>query len=209
VSAGAGAAPPTARRRWRRSIGVSLAAALSTSALAASSAAAESRPPTGAVDAVAVASEQLSYEAGLIDLVLPRLTGAAAAAAIRVRAMAASLDPTLSADIRRWGVAPSSAAHLWDSRIGDGAPPPDEAQYSCSVRAQQTNAEDLATTPVTALAGELGTIELTLLLEGRQLAADLTAIPRLAAALDQNQRDALHLLVPLLLPTDRSFAASA
>ena len=106
-------------------------------------------------------------------------------------------------------MAPSSAARLWDSRIGDGAPPPDEAQYSCSVRAQQTNAEDLATTPAASLAGELGTIELTLLLEGRQLAGELTPIPRLAAALDQNQRDALHLLVPLLLPTDRSFAASA
>jgi len=209
VSVVAGAVPPTARRRWRRLLAVSLAAAFSASALAASSAAAESRPPTGAVEAVAVASEQLSYEAALIDLALPRLTGADAAAAMRVRATATSLDPTLSTDSRWWGVPPSSAARLWDSRIGDGAPAPDEAQYSCSLRAQQTNAEDLATTPAASLAGELGTIELTLLLEGRQLAGRLTAIPRLAAALDQNQRDALHLLVPLLLPTDRSFAASA
>ena len=88
----ADAPPPMARRRWRRSLAVSLAAAFSASALAASSAAAESRPPTGAVEAVAVASEQLSYEAALVDLALPRLTGAEAAVAMQVRARATSLD---------------------------------------------------------------------------------------------------------------------
>jgi len=196
-------------RRWYWSFAVSLAAVVSASALTASSAAAENRPPNLAVDAVAVASEQLSYETSLIDLTLPRLAPVDAGAAMKVKAVTTSLGPTLAADLHRWGVTPTSAARLWDARIGDGAPPPDEAQYSCSLRAQESNAEDLATTSALSLPGELGTIELTLLVEGRQLATQMAPLPGLATTLDHNQRDALHVLVPLLLPTDRSFAASA
>jgi len=198
-----------ARHRWYGSLAVSLVAVVSASALTASSAAAETRPPNETVDAVAVASEQLSYEVGLIDQALPRLSGPAAATADRVKATTASLAPTLAADLRRWDVAAVSASRLWQARIGDGAPPAEDAQYSCSLRSQETNAEDLATTPASSLANELGTIELTLLLEGRQLAAQMSPIPALASSLDQDQRDALHLLAPLLLPTDRAFAASA
>jgi hypothetical protein len=201
--------PRAIRKRWCCSLGVALAAAISASALTASSAAAESRPASGVVDAVAVASQQLAYESNLIDLTLPRLTPLDAAAALRVREATASLGPTLATDLHRWGVTPAAAASLWEARIGDGGPPPDEAEWTCSLRAQETHAEDLATTPAPSLAAELGTIELTLLVEGRQLATEMTSLPHLAAPLDEDQRDALHLLVPLLLPTDRSFAASA
>lgn len=201
--------PRSTGRRWCWSLAASLAVAVSASALTASSATAETRPSTDVVDAAAVASEQLSYEASLIEVALPRLAAPDAAAAIRVRAATASLAPTLATDLRRWGVTPESATRLWEARIGDGAPPPDEAQYSCSLRDQQTNVEDLDTTPAASLAAELGTIELTLLVEGRELATGMTSVPQLASTLDQDQRDALHLIVPLLLPTDRAFAASA
>ncbi len=138
----------------------------------------ESRPSTSeVVDAAAVASEQLSYEASLIEVALPRLAAPDAAAAIRVRAATASLGPTLATDLRRWGVTPESATRLWEARIGDGAPPPDEAQYSCSLRDQQTNVEDLDTTPAASLAAELGTIELTLLARRGPSAGDRDDLP--------------------------------
>jgi hypothetical protein len=186
-----------------------LVVVLAAAAVVLSAAAAPARPPARAVDAVAVAREQVAYEAALIDLTAPRLAAPARAAALRVRGVLAAVAPALAAEAVRWRVSAGRAEELWEGRIGNGAPPPGDAVYACSLLEQESNAEALANTPAATLGSELASIELTLLVEGRQLAAQMTALPALAAQVDADQRDGLHALVPLLEPTDRAWAAAA
>jgi hypothetical protein len=165
-------------------------------------------PRSADVDTLAVLSEHLSYEAALIDGVLPRLAPADARVATAVRDQTSSLTAELAAVLQRHGYSPAKAQLLWRRLIGDGAPPPSPVLlYVCSVHALQSDHTQLDTAPRGSVATVLADIELTLLVEGRQLAARLPG--PMGTATDQNQRVALHLLAPLLIPNDRGFAETA
>jgi hypothetical protein len=172
---------------------------------------ASSRPAsrsTADLDTLAVLSEHLGYEAALIDGVLPRLDLADARIATEVRDRTSSVGAELTAQLLRLGYPPAQSQLLWRKLIGDGAAPPSPVlRYVCSVHALQSDHTELDAAPPDTVGAVLGEIELTLMVEGRQLAARLPGA--IGAATDESQRDALHLLSPLLIPTDRAFAATS
>jgi hypothetical protein len=164
--------------------------------------------PSPAVDTLAVLSEHLGYEGALIDGVLHRLAPADARVASDVRDLTSSQGAQLALALQRRGYSAAAARALWQRVIGDGAPAPSRVLlYVCSVHALQSDQSELVDTPAGSAAAALGDIELTLLVEGRQLASQLGG--PIGAAVDNSQRDALHLLAPLLIPTDRAFAENA
>ena len=160
------------------------------------------------VATLAVLDEHVAYQASLIGASLPRLPAGEGPPAAAAADVLSSLGTQLGVALRRDGYPPARALALWDRAVGNGAPPPSHVLlYVCSVHTLQSDGAALSHTPVGSLAEELSGIELTLLVEGRQLAAQLGGT--LGAATDTAQRDALHLLAPLLVPSDRAFAASA
>ncbi len=165
------------------------------------------------VTALAVLHEHVDYERQLLAENLARLSGVGAdadahAAAQTALGLTAALDAELGQRLQQRGYSPARARALWQQVIGDGAPPPGRVLlYVCSIHATESDRTALATAPPGTLGTLLGNIELTLLLEGRQLAAQLGGATAVAA--EQSQRDALHALAPMLIPTDRAFAASA
>jgi hypothetical protein len=164
--------------------------------------------PSPAVDTLAVLSEHLGYEGALINGVLHRLAPADARIAGEVRDLTSFQATQLVLALQRRGYSAAAARALWQRVIGDGAPAPSRVLlYVCSVHALQSDQSELVGTPAGSLAAALGDVELTLLVEGRQLAAQLGG--PIGAAVDKNQRDALHRLAPLLIPTDRAFAENA
>jgi len=204
------AAHPILGPRRGRVAATLLGVAACASVSAAATAHVPGRAATGDLAALAVAREHLAYETVLIDGVVPRLGPVDAAAARRVRDLTAGLDAELAARLARAGVGPGQARALWQARIGDGTPRPGQpVTFSCTLHRRESDAADLVGTARDALSNELASIELGLLVEGRQLAGQLGSAPDLARAIDRDQRDALHQLAPLLLPTDRDFAATA
>jgi hypothetical protein len=163
------------------------------------------RPP--AVGALAVLSTHVTYEASLVADVLPRLPAGEAGAAAAVRDSAAAQAAHLGAVLSHDGYPPARAQAVWARLIGNGAPPPGRVLlYVCSVHTQ-SDAAELAATPPPELAATLSAIELTLFVEGQQLARQVGgAVGAQSAA---QQRHALHLLAPLLVPSDRAYALSA
>ncbi|MFI5041381.1 MAG: hypothetical protein ACHQNA_05955 [Acidimicrobiales bacterium] len=156
---------------------------------------------------VGVAIVHLTYERTLISGVIPRLSAGDRTAAERVQA---TLDRDLAALPALEPIGDASARSVWQREIGDGSPlPGQDPIFTCSVHLRQSDAADLAGTPDTDLPGELGSVELSLLLEGRGLATEMRDAPSVATVVDRSQRDALHALVPLLIPSDRAFAAHA
>ena len=161
------------------------------------------------VSALAVLHEHVAYERQLLSRFMGRLSGPDASAAAQVLVRTSTLDARLTWDLRRRGDSAARAHNIWQQVIGDGAPALSHALlYVCSIHAAESDTAALAAAPPATLAPLLGSVELTLLLEGRQLAAQL-GDPLLVAEAAQNQRDALHALAPLLIPTDRAFAAAA
>jgi len=165
--------------------------------------------PGGDGAAVAIASEHLRYESDLMQRELPRLAPDAATVIDEVRSVTDSLDTTLSSQLSRLGLSAGRAQALWKQQVGDGSPANGGYALSCSLHRQQSDAADLAATPADALPTELAEIELTLFAEGRQLAGDIRSAPALRRSIDDDQREAMHHLAPLLIPTDRAYAASA
>ena len=160
------------------------------------------------VATLAVLDEHVAYEASLIGASLPRLPADAAPRAGAAVEVLSALSGRLGAALGRDGYPPARALAVWNRAVGNGAPPPSRVLlYVCSVHALQSDGAALAHTPPGSLAEELSGIELTLLVEGRQLAAQLGGA--LGAATDAAQRHTLHLLAPLLVPSDRAFAVSA
>jgi hypothetical protein len=167
-----------------------------------------SRPPAD-VTALAVIREHVDYESGLIDQAMSRLTPSDSRSAAAVLALTSALDGELTRQLQEHGYSPARAHAVWQKAIGDGAPAPSRVLlYVCSIHSTQSERVQLAAATPDALGPLLGDIELTLLVEGRQLARSLGA-GSLSAAADRNQRDALHVLAPLLIPTDRGFATAA
>jgi hypothetical protein len=159
------------------------------------------------VGTLAVLGTHVAYEASLVADVLPRLPAAEAGAAVAVRDSAAAQASQLGAVLTRDGYPPARAQAVWARLIGNGAPPPGRVLlYVCSVHTQ-SDAAQLAATPPPELAATLSAIELTLFLEGQQLAGQLGG--SLGAQTAAQQRHALHLLAPLLVPSDRAYALSA
>ena len=164
---------------------------------------------SGDVSALAVLHEHVAYERQLLSQFMGRLSGPDASAAAQVLVRTSTLDASLTWDLRQRGDSAARAHNIWQQVIGDGAPAPSHALlYVCSIHAPESDTAALAAAPPARVAPLLGSVELTLLLEGRQLAAQL-GDPLLVAEAAQNQRDALHALAPLLIPTDRAFAAAA
>ena len=162
-------------------------------------------PPT--VGALAVLSTHVAYEASLVATALPRLTADDAIAARAVRDSASAQASSLSAELTKRGYTPARAQALWARLIGNGAPPPSRVLlYVCSVHTQ-SDAAVLAATPPGELAATLGAIELTLFVEGQQLSRQVGGA--LGAVSAAAQRRALHVLAPLLVPSDRAYALSA
>jgi len=160
------------------------------------------------VTTLAVLSAHVAYEGALVDGVRARLSPADAPVAIAVRSLTATLGVQLSAALRRDGQTPAEAGAIWARVIGDGAVPPSRVLlYVCSVHALESDHAELDAAPPSALGGLLGEIELTLALEGRQLANRLTG--PVGAAADHGQRELLHVIAPLVISSDRAFAASA
>lgn len=161
-----------------------------------------------AVDTLAVLSAHVAYEGALADGVRSRLAPPDARVALAAQALTSALGAQLDAALRGDGESPAKARAIWASVIGDGAPPPSRVLgYVCSVHALESDHAELDAAPPAALAGLFGEIELTLALEGRQLAEHLGG--PLGAAVDQAQRDLMHRIAPLLIATDRGFAAAA
>jgi hypothetical protein len=164
-------------------------------------------PRSPQVGTLAVLSTHVAYEASLVDATLGRLPAGQAGAARAVRGATAEQASQLSARLRRQGYPPARAQALWARLIGNGAPAPGRVlPYVCSVHAQ-SDAAQLAVTPPGELGATLGAIELTLLVEGRQLSRQLGGA--LGAESAAQQRQALHLLAPLLVPSDRVYAETA
>ncbi|HVM67201.1 MAG TPA: hypothetical protein VMU14_20195 [Acidimicrobiales bacterium] len=159
------------------------------------------------VGALAVLGTHVRYEASLVAGVLPRLPAADAGAAVAVHDSAAAQAAHLGAVLAHDGYPPARAQAVWARLIGNGAPPPGRVLlYVCSVHTQ-SDAAELAATPPGGLAATLGAIELTLLVEGQELARQVGGA--LGAQAAAQQRHALHLLAPLLVPSDRAYALSA
>ena len=195
------------RRRVRpAALAAALAVSAGTGLLGWRAAAGAGTPP--AVTTLAVLDQHVAYEAGLIRSALPRLPAPAAGPADQAATLLSSLGVRLDASLRRAGYPAARARALWAAAVGDGAPPPSRVLlYVCSVHALESDGTALAATPAASLGEELSGIELTLLVEGRQLAAQLGG--PLGAATDAAQREALHVLAGLLVPSDRAFARSA
>jgi len=192
----------------RRGVGVALATACVLSGVAFATAGWASRPPDGGVTAVAVLHEHVDYEARLLSRFAGRLSPPDARAADQAFELTSALDARLAQRLRQQGYSAARAQAVWQRVVGDGVPPPSRVLlYVCSIHAAESDAAALTAAAPSALGHELGDVELTLLLEGRQLAAQV-GDRSLGAAAGQSQRDALHALAPLLIPTDRAFAAS-
>jgi hypothetical protein len=158
--------------------------------------------------AVGVVRQHLAYEASLIDAAMARLGPADVPAAASVRDAVTRPDEALRQAMVAGHLTDAGSRAAWDAAVGTGAPRPGEpTHYFCSVGARQSDAQDLESTPPSGLAEELASIELGLLVEGRQLSGALTG--DLRASVDQSQRSALHALAPMLIPTDRDFAIHA
>jgi hypothetical protein len=165
-----------------------------------------SRRPSD-VSALAVLHEHVAYESQLLDQALPRLTVSDRRTARAVLGLTSALDGQLARQLAQRGYSPAQAHALWQQVIGDGTPPPSRVLlYVCSIHATQSDRTELATAPPGTLGTLLGNIELTLLLEGRQLADGLGAG---ALAASQSQRASLHALAPMLIPTDQAYARAA
>lgn len=157
-----------------------------------------------------VLRQHLAYEAELLDGAMPRLTPGDASAARAARDVLMGPDRDLELRMARAHVSVRGARAEWDAKIGTGAPRPGElTHFVCSIGLRRSDAQDLAATPGDSLAEELASIELGLMVEGRQLASTLAPSDPARGMVDRSQREALHALVPLLIPTDREFAASA
>jgi hypothetical protein len=192
----------------RRRLVAVLATAGVLSGVATATAAWASRSP-GGVTALAVLHEHVDYEAQLLSRFMYRLSPADAQAAGRVLGLTASLDARLSRDLKQRGYDAVRAHAVWQRAIGNGTPPSSRVLlYVCSIHAAESDTASLTAAPPASVGHVLGDVELTLLLEGRQLAAQL-GDPSLGATAAQDQRDALRALAPLLIPTDRAFAASS
>jgi len=164
-------------------------------------------PTAPATPALAVLSTHVAYEASLIDAALGRLPAPDVGPAAAVRAVVGAQAARLSAVLSSRGYPPGRAEAVWARLIGDGVPPPGRAQlYVCSVHAQSDRAT-LASAPAGDLGTTLGAIELTLFVEGQQLADQLGG--PLGARSAADQRLALHLLAPLLVASDRAYASAA
>jgi len=162
-----------------------------------------SRPPLDA----GVADVHLTYESGLVTDVLGRLTPGDGAVARRVQR---ALDRGRRVIVGAQGAERSSAERSWQQEVGDGSPHPGQAiTFTCSVHVRQSDAADLAASSDAELPSELASVELSLLIEGRRLASEMRDAPFVSAALERSQREALHALVPLLIPSDRAYAAHA
>jgi len=159
------------------------------------------------VGPLAVLSTHVAYEASLVGAALPRLPADERAAARAVGDAVSAQAASLAAALTTRGYTPARAEALWARLIGNGVPPPSRVLlYVCSVHAQ-SDAAQLAAAPPSELGAALGAIELTLLVEGQQLAHQVGGAVGAASA--SGQRRALHLLAPLLVPSDRAYALSA
>ncbi|GAC1314645.1 MAG: hypothetical protein NVSMB16_11390 [Acidimicrobiales bacterium] len=157
-----------------------------------------------------VLHRHLAYEAELAMIVLPRLgpsdAGAARELMVVARLPLQGLARRMAADHQ----SEASARQTWDANVGTGAPRPGErSHFACSIGVRHSDAAALAATPAADLGEQFASIELGLMVEGRRLAAAFPPDDGLRLAVDAAQRRALHALVPLLIPTDRAFAASA
>jgi len=165
-------------------------------------------PARATVDQLSLARSHLAYEVELIDRVASRVGPADSGELTRVRATLAGTADVIGRSLAGRGVSPQQASLRWEALIGDGAPTDGKVHYTCSLRLQQSDTADLAATPGADVAAELASIELSLLVEGRQLAAEMGP-GGAGAALAAGQRTALRQLAPLLISSDRAFAASA
>jgi hypothetical protein len=164
---------------------------------------------SGPVTPLAVLHEHVDYEGQLLSRFVGRLSAPDARAAGQVLGLTSGLDARLATQLERRGYSGARAHAVWQRVIGDGVPPPSHALlYVCSIHAAESDTVALTAASPASVAHVLGNVELTLLLEGRQLATQLGDRSLTAAAVE-DQRDALHALAPLLIPTDRAFAASA
>jgi hypothetical protein len=191
----------------RRRVAAALATACVLSGVALATAGWAPRSADG-VTALAVLHEHVDYEGQLLSEFMGRLSRPDDRGAGQVLELTSALDDRLAQGLRQRGYSGTRAHAVWQRVVGDGAPPPGRVLlYVCSIHAAETDTAALIAAPPAALGHELANIELTLLLEGRQLATQL-GDRSLGAAAAQSQRDALHALAPLLIPTDRAFAAS-
>ena len=164
--------------------------------------------PRGAT--AGVLHRHLAYETELAAGVLLRLGLSDADAVQTLRSVAGAPMAALADRMVKDHQTDASARRVWDARVGTGAPRPGErTHFACSIGIRRSDAAALAATPEADLGEEFASIELGLLIEGRQLATALAPDDGLRLAVDAAQRQALHALVPLLIPTDRAFAASA
>ena len=183
------------------------ALAVAAAVAAAMALVARGHAPAAAVGPLAVLSTHVAYEASLLDASLPRLPPAQVPEARAVRDATAAQAARLSTLLATRGYPPAKAEALWARLIGNGAPPPSRVLlYVCSVHAQ-SDAALLAGTPPADLGTTLSALELTLLVEGQQLSRRLGGALGAQSATDQRQ--ALNLLAPLLIPSDRAYATSA
>ena len=191
---------------WRR-VAAALVTACVLSGVALATAGWASRS-TGNVTALAVLHQHVDYEGRLLSQFTGRLSPSDARAADQVLQLTSTLDAKLASRLEERGYSAARAQAVWQRVVGVGVPPPSRVLlYVWSIHAAESDAAALTAAAPSALGHELGDVELTLLLEGRQLAAQV-GDRSLGAAAGQSQRDALHALAPLLIPTDRAFAAS-
>lgn len=164
--------------------------------------------PRGAT--AGVLHRHLAYETELAATVLLRLGPSDADAVRTLMTVAGAPMSALATRMAEDHQTEASARRAWDGTVGTGAPRPGEqTHFACSIGVRRSDAAALAATSEADLTEEFASIELGLLVEGRQLAAALPPDDGLRLAVDAAQRQALHALVPLLIPTDRAFAASA
>ncbi|GAC1529588.1 MAG: hypothetical protein NVS3B12_03070 [Acidimicrobiales bacterium] len=205
--------------RWRASRSVVLrlvtVAALGlSSALALPASGAERPGESGASISqgatAGVFHRHLAYEAELAASVLSRLGPSDAGAARQLLAITRLPLQGLARRMAADHQSEASARRAWEASVGTGAPRPGErSHFACSIGIRRSDAAALAATPAAELGGQFASIELGLMVEGRQLAAALPPDDELRLAVDAAQRQALHALAPLLIPTDQAFAASA
>lgn len=157
-----------------------------------------------------VLHRHLEYEKELAATVLARLRPSDADAVRTLMTVVGAPMSALAARMANDHQTDASARRAWDGAVGTGAPRPGErTHFACSIGVRRSDATALTATSDADLSEEFASIQLGLLVEGRQLAVALAADDGLRLAVDAAQREALHALVPLLIPTDRAFAASA
>ncbi|GAC1593104.1 MAG: hypothetical protein NVS3B21_13730 [Acidimicrobiales bacterium] len=189
-------------------VGVTCGVALPASAVGPPGTTSMQGLPRGAT--AGVLHRHLAYETELAAGVLLRLGPSDTDAVQTLMTVTHAPMSALAARMVKDHQTDASARRAWDARVGTGAPRPGErTHFACSIGIRRSDAAALSATPDADLGEEFASIELGLVIEGRQLAAALAPNDGLRLAVDAAQRQALHALVPLLIPTDRAFAASA